>query len=151
MAADAVSSVLVALQQHPFSALVAEHSCRLFRNLALDEGMRMAITMHGVMDAIVAAMRRHPNASGVQDHGSGALGNLSGPQRTPLLVAAGAVDVVLAALRQHPSETLVHDAGICTLANLMASDSIVMQTVDAGMVAQSISAVCVCSIEFGGC
>ncbi len=133
IAADAVLSVLDALQQHPSSALVGEHACRLFRNLALDEGMRTLITLHGAMDAIVAAMQRHPHASGVQDHGSGALGNLSGPQRTPLLVAAGAIEVVLAALRNHPAEILVHDAGICTLANLMAKDAIAMRAINAGV------------------
>lgn len=93
--------------------------------LGRPDGSAQVLAEAGAFEAIVAALRAHPQHSSVQHHGCMALRNIcrqgedSGSATQPLLThaaTAGVIDVVIEGMKQHERHKGVQQHGSATLA-----------------------------------
>lgn len=99
------------LRVHIAVARVAVILCRRLADLTMPSGSAQAAAKGGAIEAVVAAMRVHPQVAGVQDQGCRLLRNVchgsdaAGPARTQRAADAGALELVEAAMRANPHAT----------------------------------------------
>mmetsp|Transcript_23416 Transcript_23416/g.54186 ORF Transcript_23416/g.54186 Transcript_23416/m.54186 type:complete len:297 (-) Transcript_23416:569-1459(-) len=95
----------------------AEAVCMRLTDLCFEEGNRQPAADAGGLEAVVAAMRAHPQATGVQEYGCTALANMccgddaAGLARRQRAVQAGVVGAVATAMQAHPQSQLVQSFG----------------------------------------
>ena len=102
-----LAEAVAALQVHVVVARVAEKACLRLRYLCTPLGSEEAAAGAGLIEAILEAMRAHPQVAEVQQAGCSVLGNLCeatdalGLARSQRAAEAGALEVVAAAMRAH--------------------------------------------------
>jgi hypothetical protein len=123
-----LAEVVVALRTHVAVARVAEMAGERLRILCAPEGSEQAAAEAGAIEAVVAAMRAHPQEEGVQKDGCSALADMccgndaAAAARTQRAAAAGAIEEVVAAMRAHPQEEKVQENGCLVLAYVCYGD-----------------------------
>ena len=120
-----LAEVVAVLRTHVAVARVAEMACKRLRILCAPVGSEQAAAEAGAIEAVVAAMRAHPQEEGVQENGCCALADMccgddaaAAVARRQRAAAAGAIEEVVAALRAHPQEEGVQENGCLVLGNM---------------------------------
>ena len=116
---------VAALRAHAAVARVAEELCGRLAALSHSVGSEQAATEAGVIEAVVAAMRAHPQRASVQEYGCLALGNVcygdedddediagdAARARRQRATQAGGRAAIAAAMQAHPDCEEVQDYG----------------------------------------
>jgi len=102
------------------STRIQEDGARILANLAGTPFGRTYIAKMNGIEALLAAMRQHPEVKPVQECSVAALSNLSAShaENQMMIAAKGGIEVLIAAMRQHLSKPLVQQYGATALRNL---------------------------------
>jgi hypothetical protein len=115
---------VAALREHVADARVAEKACWRLWILSLVDGNEQADAEEGAIEAVVEALRAHPQVTGVQVHGCLALDNMCQGNdaarwaRKQRAADAGAIEAVVEAMRAHPQVAHVQQCGCTALGNV---------------------------------
>lgn len=104
---DTVRKVLYHMQQD-LSASQQENCCEALRNLIVDQDSRSFASDLGAIESVLAAMKAHSDAPGVQGHCAGTLTHLAaGLRERQLIFNLNGLDVVVSGMQQHEDASLV--------------------------------------------
>jgi len=116
---DLIRQALYHMQQE--SAAQQENACEALRNLIVDQDSRSFASSLGAIDLVLAAMKAHQDAPGVQGHCAGTLTHLAaGPLEREVIFGAQGLEMVVRGMKQHESASLVQYKACAVLANLAA-------------------------------
>ena len=116
-----LAEAVAALRAHMAVARAAERACVRLAVLCMPEGSEQAAVEAGAIEAVVEAMRAHPQVAGVQEYGCSALAcvtfgdDAAGGARSQRAANAEAIEAVVEALRW--PWVNVKRQGCCALSN----------------------------------
>ena len=128
IAAMGLTEAVVALRAHMVDARVAENACDRLGSLSRTNRHEQAATEAGVLEAVVEAMRAHPQVAAVQEQGCCALHfvccgfDAAGEARRQRAADAGAIEAAVNALRAHRQVCVVQRWGCWALAKVCYGD-----------------------------
>ena len=119
-----VAAIVRGLTANSSHGGVAEKGCRALRNLAATADNDVAIARLGGIEALLAALARHPDVVAVQERALAALRNLSVNADNKVAIARlGGIEALVAALARHPDEAAVQRRALCALWFLAANNA----------------------------
>ena len=112
------------------TAEVQRHACLALSKLSGDDAGRQSVVGAGGLDAVVAAMRAHPDIPSVQHQGCIAIRNITSWstdaaafERRQRASEAGALEAVVAGMRGHVNDCKLLQLGCIALANISLGTS----------------------------
>jgi len=136
-----LEQLLAAMAANPADAFTQEQGCEAIRNLVVDSDSCQAVAERGGVGRVVAAMRLHPDSSGVQGHCSGTLTHLANSPLARQQIAEGGLQAAIAAMARHGGSELVQYKGCALLANFCTSDEEQALAAAAGAVPAALGAM----------
>ena len=123
-----VVAAVATLRAHVAVAKVAEKACERLNSLCRPDGSEQAAAEAGAIEAVMEALRAHPQAVGVHVHGLAGLtslcvgANAAGRARAQRAADAGAIEVVVVGMRAHVLPVSFLLLGCMALINVCSGD-----------------------------
>jgi len=141
--AHAVEKAIRDMHREPLNLTLQEMSCALLEELALNVSGKGAISAHSGIEAIIAAMARHPGSAYLQECASGALGNqaLRAEECQRTIIAGGGINAVVLGMKEHPQASGLQEKGSWALEQLALTGDGRLQIADSGGIAAIVHAM----------
>ena len=128
VAAMGLAEAVATLRAHVAVAKVAEKACERLNSLCRPDGSEQAAAEAGAIEAVMEALRAHPQAVGVHVHGLAGLtslcvgANAAGRARAQRAADAGAIEVVVVGMRAHVQTAACLNLGCMALTAVCSGD-----------------------------
>jgi len=119
---EIVARILAFMSADLVNSTIQENGCEALRHMVTDDESRSMVSGQDGIDAVLRAMRAHPDHWGVQGHCAGTLAHLAAgaPQREAI-AGAGGLNVLMKAMKTHPTAALVQYKACGVLANFAST------------------------------